>query len=147
MTDRIFRLSRRAALAGAAASAELLAAPATLAAQTRSVRLVIVGGATAARFARLNSRDASVPLIEPQRRFVTCPYGNLVLGGMRRMEAITHGYDKLRARWVNVVPDAVVGIDPARRAVRLRGGRTLTCDRLILSPGIALRWGAVEGYD
>ena len=31
--------------------------------------------------------------------------------------------------------------------MRLAGGQTLAYDRLVLSPGIALRWGAIEGYD
>jgi sulfide dehydrogenase [flavocytochrome c] flavoprotein subunit len=33
------------------------------------------------------------------------------------------------------------------KTVRLAGGQSLGYDRLILSPGIALRWGAIEGYD
>ncbi len=38
-------------------------------------------------------------------------------------------------------------LDPAARSVTLAGGRTLPYDRLVLSPGIELRWGALEGYD
>jgi len=137
-------LSRRA-LVGA-----LLAAPAISHAQA-APRLVVVGGgfggASAARFARLHAPDVAVTLIEPQPRFITCPYGNLVLGGIRRMEDITHGYEGLAARGVRIVADRVVGIDPVARSLRLGGGATLGYDRLILSPGIAIRWGALEGYD
>jgi sulfide dehydrogenase [flavocytochrome c] flavoprotein chain len=143
--------SRRALLGTAAAGAALLAAPAIVRAQGAAARLVVVGGgfggATAARFARVSFPDLDVTLVEPQPRFLTCPYTNLVLGGARRLEDVTHSYDGLRARGVRLVQDWAEAIDPAARTVRVRGGATLPYDKLILSPGIAIRWGALEGYD
>ncbi len=141
-------LSRRGFLAAAAATA--LAMPSIARAQG-AARLLVVGGgfggASAARFARIAYPWLDVTLVEPQRSFVTCPYGNLVLAGERGMADITHSFDGLRARGVSVVHDWVEGIDPVAKSVRLRGGATLGYDRMILSPGIALRWGAIEGYD
>jgi len=141
------RATRRALLGAAPA---LLTAPA-LAQNQGQARLVVVGGgfggATAARFARISHPWLQVTLIEPRTRFVTCPYGNLVLAGKRRLEEISHGYDGLRARGINVVHDWVAGIDPVARSLRLRGGASLAYDRLILSPGISLRWDALPGYD
>ncbi len=146
----MFRPTRRSFTALALAGAASVAAPAVLRAQTAG-RLVIVGGgfggASAARFARINYPDVAVTLIEPQTAFVTCPYGNLVLGGVRQMADITHSYDGLRARGVEVVHDWADAIDVAGKSVRLRGGDDVAYDKLILSPGIALRWGALEGYD
>lgn len=143
----MLRTTRRALLG---ATPALLAAPAYAQNQARA-RLVVVGGgfggASAARFARIAFPWLDVTLIEPQTRFVTCPYGNLVLAGKRQVGDISHGYDGLRARGVNVVHDWVTGIDPVARGVRLRGGGSFTYDRLILSPGIALRWDALPGYD
>ncbi len=141
-------LSRRGFLAAAGAAA--LAPPSIARAQGAS-RLVVVGGgfggASAARFARIAYPWLEVTLVEPQRSFVTCPYGNLVLAGERKLADITHSFDALRARGVTVVHDWVEGIDPVAKTLRLRGGATLGYDRMILSPGIALRWGAIEGYD
>ncbi|MCX7376104.1 MAG: FCSD flavin-binding domain-containing protein [Alphaproteobacteria bacterium] len=141
-------LSRRGFLAAAAATA--LAMPSIARAQG-AARLLVVGGgfggASAARFARIAYPWLDVTLVEPQSRFVTCPYGNLVLAGERGMADINHSFDGLRARGVTVVHDWVEGIDPVAKSVRLRGGATLGYDRMILSPGIALRWGAIEGYD
>jgi sulfide dehydrogenase [flavocytochrome c] flavoprotein subunit len=141
-------LSRRrfGALVGAAA----LAAPAALRAQTAG-RLVVIGGgfggASAARFARIAYPEVSVTLIEPHETFITCPYGNLILGGERTLADITHTYDGLRARGVEVIHDRAIDIDAEGHALRLAGGRTLEYDKLIVSPGIGIRWGGVEGYD
>jgi sulfide dehydrogenase [flavocytochrome c] flavoprotein subunit len=143
-------LARRGVLAAASAAATLLAAPAVLRAQQARARLVVVGGgfggATAARFARMTYPWLDVTLIEPQASFVTCPYGNLVLAGARRMADITHSYDGLRGRGVRIVPDWAAGIDAAKKTVRTRAGTTLAYDKPIVAPGIALKWGAIEGY-
>lgn len=143
----MIQTTRRALLG---ATSALLAAPAYARSQARA-RLVVVGGgfggASAARFARITYPWLDVTLIEPRTRFVTCPYGNLVLAGIRQLGDITHGYGGLRARGVTVVHDWVTGIDPAARNLRLQGGNSLTYDRLILSPGIALRWDGLPGYD
>lgn len=141
-------LSRRGLLAASALAS--LAAPRRVQAQAQARLLVIgggFGGATAASFARRRYPWLEVTLVEPKTRFVTCPYGNLVISGTRQIEDISHGYDGLRARGVRVVHDWAQAIDAAARRVRLQGGETLGYDRLILSPGIALRWGALEGYD
>ena len=140
-------LPRRTFLTTAAAT---LASPSIARAQT-GPSLVIVGGgfggAAAARFARIAHPWLHVILIEPQHSAVTCPYANLVLAGERQVADITHSYDGLRVRGVRVIHDWVDGIDPAARTLRLRTGATLAYDRMILAPGIALRWGAIAGYD
>jgi len=137
-------LARRSLLAAS------IAAPLVARAQS-SARLLVIGGgfggASAANFARRAYPWLDVTLVEPKTRFITCPYGNLVIAGVREIGQITHGYDGLRARGVRVVHDWATGINAAGRQVRLQGGETLGYDRLILSPGIALRWGAIEGYD
>ena len=141
-------LSRRSFLSGAAAAGVF--APAFVRAQTQA-RLLIVGGgfggASAANFARRTYPWLDVTLVEPQTRFITCPYRNLVLAGKKTIGDISHNYDGLRARGVRIVHDYVVGIDAGARNVRLRGGETIAYDKMILSPGIAVRWGAIEGYD
>jgi sulfide dehydrogenase [flavocytochrome c] flavoprotein subunit len=48
---------------------------------------------------------------------------------------------------VRILHDWAAGIDPTAKTVRLRGGETLAFDKLILSPGIALRYVALPGYD
>ena len=48
---------------------------------------------------------------------------------------------------MRVVQDWAAGIDPVAKTIRLRGGESLGYDKLILSPGIAIRYGALPGYD
>jgi NADPH-dependent 2,4-dienoyl-CoA reductase/sulfur reductase-like enzyme len=45
-----------------------------------------------------------------------------------------------------VVNDTATDVNPARKTVRTRGGRTYTYDRLVLSPGIDIKWDAIAGY-
>ncbi len=140
--------SRRSLLAAAPA---VLAAPRLARAQSGAGRVVIIGGgfggASAARFARDRFPALDITLIERSRSFTTCPYGNLVLAGRRNVESITFGYDRLAARGVRVVHQSVTAVDAAAKRVRLADGAEVPYDRLVMSPGIDLRWGAIEGYD
>ena len=79
---------------------------------------------------------------------MTCPFSNAVLGGLYDMDFITHDYKALRDTYgVKVVHDSAVDIDPDAKKVRLAGGSSLRYDRLVVSPGIDLRWDAIEGYN
>jgi sulfide dehydrogenase [flavocytochrome c] flavoprotein subunit len=106
------------------------------------------GGATCARYLRRYAPRSNVTLIEPSPRFVTCPSSNEVIGGLRDIGSITHSYTGLRRAGIELLSDWVDAIDPVRRSVHLHNsGEELTYDRLVLSPGITLRWNAIEGYD
>lgn len=150
-------VSRRG-LVSTATAAALLAAPVLGMPRTgraqqaaRGGRLVVIGGgfggASAARFARERFPELEVTLVERSRTFTTCPYGNLVLAGRRDIGSITFGYGRLAARGVRVVHAAAAAVDPQAKRVRLADGAELPYDRLVMSPGIDLRWGAIEGYD
>ncbi len=152
MTPR--KHSRRGAMgvigAGTAGLATALAAPGLLRAQG-GARVVVVGGgfggATAARNLKARAPGLSVTLVEPAERFYTCPFSNLYLGGLRDFESIGHGFDDLRALGVEVVHAMAEDVDTDARTLRLGDGSDLAYDRLLLSPGIDMRWNAIEGYD
>ena len=141
------RLQRRQLLLGAAG----LAAPAILRAQGANARVVVVGGgfggATVARYLRTWAPRVQVTLVEPAERFVTCPFSNHYLAGLRSWDSISHGYDGLRAAGVQVIHARAEDVDGQRRSLRLHTGQELPWDRLVLSPGVDMRWGALEGYD
>ncbi|OAS15833.1 cytochrome C [Methylobacterium platani] len=112
-------------------------------------RVVVVGGgfggATAARV--LQRAGLSVTLVEPAETYWACPFSNEVIAGLRPMAAQGFGYEALRARGVTVARTSAEAIDGAGRRVRLADGTTLDYDRLVVSPGIALRFDALAGYD
>ena len=115
-------------------------------------RVVLVGGgfggATCAKYIRRADAAIEVTLVEPRPQFISCPFSNAVIAGLRDMASVTHGYDGLRQRYgVRVVHASVTAVDPTAHRVRLDDGGVLAYDRLVLSPGIDLRWGEIEGYD
>ena len=117
-----------------------------------AARIVVVGGgfggATCAKYLKRFDPSLAVTLIAPEKTFATCPFSNTVIGGLKKMDFITHGYEKLRSvHGVDVVHDTVSNIDPDGKRVKTAGGKTLTYDRLVLSPGISFQWNAIEGYD
>jgi len=143
-------INRRTFMATSAVAAATLAAPMVRAAGTPNVVVVGggAGGATAARYIAKDSKGAiNVTLIEPTRRYYTCFFSNLYLGGFKEMEELGHGYGSMAAGGVNVVHDWAVGVDRDAKTVSLAGGGSLPYDKLILSPGIDFVDGAVEGWD
>lgn len=117
-----------------------------------AARVVVVGGgfggATCAKYLRHADPRLAVTLVTPQRQFVTCPFSNAVLVGLRDLASVTQSYDRLSQRHgVHLVHATATALDPTTHRVTLDDGSTLTYDRLVLSPGIELRWGAIEGYD
>ena len=106
------------------------------------------GGATAARYIAKDSKRAiDVTLVEASKRYYTCFFSNLYLGGFRDYDSIGHGYDQLAANHrVNVVHEWAASVDNAAKMVKLASGSTLSYDKLILSPGISLKYDSVPGY-
>ncbi len=105
------------------------------------------GGATAAKYVRLLSDyRIGVVLVEPNEAFVSCPISNLVVGGSRQIAEITSPYTELtRRHGVVRVRDSATAIDTAKRTVKLAGGATIAYDKLVVSPGVELQFGSIEG--
>ncbi len=141
-------LSRRTMLAAMAGTA---AFPGSAALAKTAAKVVVIGGgyggASAARALKQAVPSIQVTLVEPQDRFVSCPFSNLVLAGLRDMPSITFRYDALTAEGITLVRSKARDVDAQRKVAILEDGTELPWDRLILSPGIDLRWGALEGYD
>ena len=141
--------NRRQAIALSSAFAGgLLAAPALA---SGNAKVVIVGGgfggAAAARELKAIAPQIAVTLVVEKDSFSTCPFSNLVIAGERPMSAITFGYEGLAAGGVVIRQGLAERIDAERRVVVLAGGEELPFDRAIVSPGIALKFDAVPGYD
>jgi len=144
-------MHRRSVLKAALAATALAGLTVRQARAAAPAKVVVIGGgyggATAARYLRTWSRGAvDVTLVEPDAAFVSCPLSNLVVAGYRQMADITVPYDALvRRHGVKHVRDMATAIDLRRRTVRLAGGATLPYDRLVLSPGVEMQSGAIDG--
>jgi len=107
------------------------------------------GGATIAKYLRMWSEGGvQVTLIERNPTFISCPISNLVIGGTKTMEDITVSYDGLKSKWgVRVIQDDVVGVDAAKRSVKLAKGGEMSYDRLVLSPGVDFMFDQIPGLN
>jgi sulfide dehydrogenase [flavocytochrome c] flavoprotein chain len=144
-------MNRRDMLAGlsAALGASSIAMPAI--AQGAKPRVVVVGGGaggvTAARYIAKDSEGKiAVTLIEENANYQTCFHSNLFLGGFRDYASIQHGYGGLPKQGVNVMRVRATSIDRDKKEVVLTNGGRVPYDRLILSPGIDLKYDSVPGW-
>ncbi len=144
------KLSRRGFLGTSAATATAFAAPRVMGAGHPKVVVIGggAGGATAARYIAKDSKgEVEVTLIEPQRRYYTCFFSNLAIGGFWDFEATGHSYAKLASDFgVNVVHDMATGVDRDAKTVTVASGMKFNYDRLIVSPGIDFVPGSVNGW-
>jgi NADPH-dependent 2,4-dienoyl-CoA reductase/sulfur reductase-like enzyme len=143
------RTSRREFLRSAAAGASLAALPLPAIAQGAAGRAVVVGGgfagATCARFIKRIDPRIEVTLVEANPTFTACPFSNLVIAGLRDIDAQRFRYDKLAGKVV-LTPATASAVDAQARSVTLADGARLAYDRLILAPGIDIRWDGLPGY-
>jgi sulfide dehydrogenase [flavocytochrome c] flavoprotein chain len=143
-------MTRRTAVRGIAAAAAFAALRSPARAQSAARVIVIGGGFGGAACARALKRlepKFELTLIEPNRTFVACPFSNEVIAGLRDIEAQQFTYDRIGAEGITVIPQAAARIDAQRRAVDLGDGQSLSYDRLVLAPGIDLKFDALPGYD
>lgn len=104
------------------------------------------GGATAANQIKTLDPAIDITLIEPKEAFTTCFYSNLFIGGFRTFQSITHNYDGLKKRGIKVVSDMATAVDTAAKTVTLAKGGTVPYDRLVIAPGIDIKYDSIEGY-
>ncbi|MFZ5483348.1 MAG: FCSD flavin-binding domain-containing protein [Pseudomonadota bacterium] len=138
----------KAAIAAAPASA-CLAVPQAAHAGVKAKIVVIgggFGGATAAKYLKLMDPGLDVTLVERQKIYTSCPLSNEVLSGHGKLEDLQIGYDGLAKRGIHLVFDDATGIDPAKKSVSLKSGKTLKYDALVVSPGIDFNYAAIAGY-
>ena len=91
--------SRRDFLKTAAAGASVAVLPLPAVAQGTPGRVVVVGGgfagATCARFIKRIDPRINVTLVEASPTFTACPFSNVVIAGLRDLEAQQFGYEKV----------------------------------------------------
>jgi sulfide dehydrogenase [flavocytochrome c] flavoprotein subunit len=118
-------------------------------AQAKPKVIVVGGGPGGATVAKYVAKDGGidVSLVEPAKRFTTCFHSNLYLGGFKTWEEITHSYDKMAKGYgIKHVRQMAAAVDRDKKTVKLANGTVLPYDRLVLAPGIDLKFDSVPGW-
>jgi NADPH-dependent 2,4-dienoyl-CoA reductase/sulfur reductase-like enzyme len=118
-------------------------------AQAKPKVVVVGGGPGGATVAKYVAKDGGVDvtLVEPARQFTTCFHSNLYLGGFKSFEEITHSYDKIvKAYGIKHLRQLASGVDRDKKLVQFASGKSLPYDRLLLAPGIDIKFDSVPGY-
>lgn len=141
-------LDRRTLLQSAIATGAAALLPAPVLAQS-SGRVVVIGGgfagATCAR--ELKRSGHSVTLVEPNATYTACPFSNGVVAGLRPLTAQQFGYDAIKKDGITLVQQNATRVDPHAKQVTLADGTNLDYDRLVVAPGIDLRFDLLPGYN
>jgi len=88
----------------------------------------------------------AVTLVEANATFTACPFSNAVSVACESCRAAVHVRARRGRRYRHRPRDATA-VDAQARSVTLADGARLSYDRLVLAPGIDIRWGALPGYD
>lgn len=112
--------------------------------------VVVVGGGNAGlsiagRLRRDGARD--VVVVEPERVHHYRPMLSYVAGGQATLAELRRPQGSVTPDGVRWYADAVTGVEPKRRLVRLAGGGELTYSDLVLCPGSRVDWEAIPGAE
>lgn len=142
------RTNRREVIAGAVTMAASFGTPAL--AQRSGPRVVVIGGgfagADCARTLKRANSKITVTLVEANATYSACPLANAVLAGIRPLRAQQFDYKRIAADGVDVKIAKVTAVDPAAKSVSLAEKTKLNYDRLVIAPGIDLKFDALPGY-
>lgn len=133
---------------GASLSASSMYSPFAIAQGAGKVVIVGggAGGATVAHYVKKDAPALDVTLIEANSTYSSSFFSNLYIGGFRTLESLSHGYAGLRKIGVKVVHDYATDVDTTKKTVKTRSGKTYAYDRLVLSPGIDIKYESIAGY-
>lgn len=147
--------SRRALLAGGLASLISACAGQSINRATnhsaKARRLVIVGGgfagASCAKTAKELDPSLDVVLIEANKTYTACPFSNLVIVGHRTLVQQQFDYAALRRSGVQLVHSYATNLDTQKQLVILDDGSEIPYTKLVVAPGVDMRFDSLDGYD
>ena len=126
--------------------AAALAVPFVARAQGSATVVVVgsgFGGGTCARM--LKAAGVNVTLVEAASEYVSCPFSNEVVAGMRELDGQRFSFGRMGGA-VRMIRATVSGVDGRAKRLTMSDGQTLGYDRLVLAPGVDLRFDALPGY-
>jgi|SRR5690554_1664789 len=112
-------------------------------------RVVIIGagaGGTSVAASLLRKRpQLKVTIVEPSDVHYYQPAFTLVGGGTYKLADTARSQAETLPKKVHWVRQSVTAIVPEQRCLQLADGRQINYDYLVVSPGVELHWGAIEG--
>jgi sulfide dehydrogenase [flavocytochrome c] flavoprotein subunit len=141
------RPTRRDVLLGASISAALACPSFAQSAPRVAVIGGGFGGAACARELRRLDPTLQVVLIVSDETFTACPFSNEVIAGLRELSEQTYTYAKIAGDGVMVITQPATQVDSQKRLISIADGGVLSYDRLVLAPGIDIRFDVLPGYD
>ena len=104
-----------------------------------------IGGASCLRYLSDYSSFIELSIIEKNKKIQTCPFSNLVIGGLKNHEDIVFKTKNFYKKSINYINDYVKKIDVDNKKILLKDKNFLNYDFLILSPGISYKWENIFG--
>lgn len=113
--------------------------------------IVIVGGGsgglTVAARLRRERPSLKVAVIEPAEQHYYQPLWTLVGGGLNRVADTVRPMKDVMPKGVTWIQDKVASFQPEQHQVTLASGDTVHYEQLVVSPGIQIDWGKIEGLE
>lgn len=137
---------------GAAGGAAILGGCQKFTRRSRA-RVVVVGGgyggAVCAKYLKQLAPTLRVTLVEPKKRFITCPFSNAALADLIPYKSLIQTYGFLKRDYdIDIVHSRADRFDADKKILLLEDGARLDYDRLVVSPGIRMLWNeSPDGYD
>jgi sulfide dehydrogenase [flavocytochrome c] flavoprotein subunit len=105
------------------------------------------GGLSAAKTIKKISPEVEVMIIDSNKKFVSCPMSNWVIGQLKNIDDITFNFDTLKNNYgIQFIHETAINIDPDKKII-ITDKQNIIYDKLILSPGVQLDYSSIENWN
>ena len=105
-----------------------------------------IGGMSCLKYIYRLSDLVDIVVIDKNKKIITGPFSNLVIGNILSLDKITFQIEKKKYKNVKFLYSDVKTINSEKKIVKLSSNITVPFDFIILSPGIGYKENVIEGY-
>jgi sulfide:quinone oxidoreductase len=88
-----------------------------------------------------------IALVDPAKKHYYQPGWTMVGGGVFSAKSTERETHTLLDKRVSQIHQLVSKVEPDANSVSLQDGSVVSYDQLVMSPGLTLNWGAIEGLE